>query len=175
MYAICDAQKTDDFTIFCIHFNTPIPILATMDGVARIGVSLEPELLDRFDRHISKKGYVSRSEAIRDLIREILSENDMKDESQHMVGAIMIVIDSSVTGIMDKLAKIQVEKSKFILSTNRTALDDNKFMDIISVTGKLSELKSLKDEYTSMKGVLRGKLSMVSPSKGYMHHVGSKN
>ena len=146
-----------------------------MDGVTRIGVSLEPELLDRFDKHISDKGYVSRSEAIRDLIREVLSENELKDESQHMVGAIMIIFDSNVTGIMEKLGQIQSDRSKFVLSTNRTALDGGRFMDIISVSGKLSELRTLKNEYTSMKGVLRGKLTMVSPSKGYMHHIGSKN
>ena len=42
-----------------------------MDGVTRIGVSLEPELLKAFDESISKKGYVSRSEAIRDLVRAL--------------------------------------------------------------------------------------------------------
>jgi Arc/MetJ-type ribon-helix-helix transcriptional regulator len=49
-----------------------------MDGVSRIGVSLEPELLKRFDESISKKGYVSRSEAIRDLVRDSLAENEWK-------------------------------------------------------------------------------------------------
>jgi hypothetical protein len=48
-------------------------------------------------------------------------------------------------------------------------------MDIISVQGTLGELKALKNVYTSMKGVLRGKLTMVSPSKGFMHYIGSKN
>ena len=47
-----------------------------MDGVTRIGVSLEPELLKAFDESISKKGYVSRSEAIRDLVRDSLAENE---------------------------------------------------------------------------------------------------
>lgn len=146
-----------------------------MDGVTRIGVSLEPELLEKFDRHIDSKGYVSRSEAIRDLIRELLSENEWKDDNQHMVGAIILIFDSEVTGILEKLGKIQTDKAGAILSSNRTALDDGKFMDIVSVQGTLKELKELKNIYTSMKGVLRGKLTMVSPSKGFMHYIGSKN
>ncbi len=146
-----------------------------MDGVTRIGVSLEPDLLEKFDQHISSKGYVSRSEAIRDLIREILSENEWKDDSQEMVGAIIVIFDSNVTGILEKLGRIQMEKTGAILSSNRTALDGGRFMDIISVEGRLGDLKALKNEYTSMKGVLRGKLTMVSPSKGYMHYIGSKN
>ncbi len=146
-----------------------------MDGVTRIGVSLEPDLLEQFDRHISSKGYVSRSEAIRDLIREVLSENEWKDEGQHMVGAIIVIFDSNVTGILEKLGKIQADRNNYVLSSNRIALENGRFMDIVSVEGKLSELKALKNEYTSMKGVLRGKLTMVSPSKGYMHYVGSRN
>ena len=35
----------------------------------RIGISLEEGLLVQFDRLIADKGYVNRSEAIRDLIR----------------------------------------------------------------------------------------------------------
>ncbi len=146
-----------------------------MDGVTRIGVSLEPDLLEKFDKHISSKGYVSRSEAIRDLIREILSENEWKDDNQLMVGAIIVIFDSNTTGILEKLGKIQSERKESILSSNRTALEGGRFMDIVSVVGKLGDLKALKNEYTSMKGVLRGKLTMVSPSKGYMHYIGSKN
>lgn len=162
------------FTVY-IRFNTDNKIRNIMDGVTRIGVSLEPDLLEKFDEHISSKGYVSRSEAIRDLIREILSENEWKDDNQQMVGAIIVIFDSNTTGILEKLSKIQSEKKGSILSSNRTALDGGRFMDIISVEGTLGDLKALKNEYTSMKGVLRGKLTMVSPSKGYMHYIGSKN
>ena len=92
-----------------------------------------------------------------------------------MVGAIILIFDSEVTGILEKLGRIQTDKAGAILSSNRTALDDGKFMDIVSVQGTLKELKELKNTYTSMKGVLRGKLTMVSPSKGFMHYIGSKN
>lgn len=145
-----------------------------MDGVTRIGVSLEPDLLEQFDKHISYKGYVSRSEAIRDLIREILSENEWKDDSQYMVGAIMIIFDSKVTGTLEKISNMQIDFAENILATNRVALEEGKFIDIISVSGPLGELKELKNKYTSMKGVLRGKLTMVSPSKGHLHYIGSK-
>ena len=66
-----------------------------MDGVTRIGVSLEPELLKAFDESISKKGYVSRSEAIRDLVRDSLAENEWKNEDEWMVGTIVMVYDTS--------------------------------------------------------------------------------
>lgn len=146
-----------------------------MDKVTRIGVSLEPDLLEQFDVHISGMGYVSRSEAIRDLIRSTLSDNEWKDDEQHMVGAITLVFDSHVTGVLERLGKKQTELSETVLASNRVALDDGKFMDIITVAGRLGDLKALKNEYTTLKGVLRGKLTMVSPSKGHMHYIGSNN
>ena len=57
-----------------------------MDTVTRIGVSLEPELLNAFDESISKKGYVSRSEALRDLVRDSLAENSWKNDNTEMRG-----------------------------------------------------------------------------------------
>ncbi|HKM13675.1 MAG TPA: ribbon-helix-helix protein, CopG family, partial [Candidatus Methanomethylophilaceae archaeon] len=57
-----------------------------MEGVTRIGVSLEPELLKEFDASISTKGYVSRSEAIRDLVRDSLAENEWKNDEEYMTG-----------------------------------------------------------------------------------------
>ena len=62
-----------------------------MDNVTRIGVSIEPELLDEFDELIIRKGYSSRSEALRDLIRDSLAEQDWKNPEQYMVGTITII------------------------------------------------------------------------------------
>lgn len=146
-----------------------------MDKVTRIGVSLDPELLVVFDKLITERGYVSRSEAIRDLIRETLSENDWHNENQYMIGAITLIFDSSVNGILDKLGRMQINLGNKVKSTTRIALEDAKFLDVITVSGELKELKEITREYTSFKGVLRGKLTMVSPVKGHMHFVGSKN
>ena len=76
-----------------------------MDGVTRIGVSLEPELLKDFDKVISKKGYVSRSEAIRDLVRDSLAENEWKNDKDFMSGVIVMIYDHHTTGIGEKLTK----------------------------------------------------------------------
>lgn len=78
-----------------------------MDGVTRIGVSLEPELLKLFDESISKKGYASRSEAIRDLVRDSLAENEWKNMDEWVVGTIVIVYDHSSSAVGEKLNGVQ--------------------------------------------------------------------
>ena len=143
-----------------------------MEGVSRISISLDPELLDVFDDHISDRGYVSRSEAIRDLIRDDLSESEWKDDGQFMVGSIIIVFDSTVTDILNRLMSMQQNLGAALLSSSYISLGENKFMGAFFIKGKLCELKNVSSEISSMKGVLRGKLTMVSPTSGHMQHIG---
>ena len=47
-----------------------------MSKITRFGVAMDDELLKKFDRLIRKKGYRNRSEAIRDLVRDNIVEQD---------------------------------------------------------------------------------------------------
>jgi len=146
-----------------------------MDGVTRIGVSLEPELLEEFDKAITKKGYVSRSEAIRDLVRDSLAENEWKNDDEWMVGTIVMVYDHTVTSVGEKLTDIQHEHHGLVKTSVHVHLDEDKCMEILICEEKLGELKEFANEITSIKGVLRGRLTMVAPSSGNMHHVGHRH
>ena len=146
-----------------------------MDGVTRIGVSLEPELLKEFDEIIMKKGYVSRSEAIRDLVRDALAENEWKNPDQYMVGVIVMIYDHTVSNVKEKLMNIQHDHGHGINTTIHVHLDHDRCMEMLLVNGRLEDLKELTDEITAVKGVLRGKLTMVSPSTGNMHHIGHRH
>lgn len=146
-----------------------------MDNVTRIGVSLEPELLDEFDDMIIRKGYGSRSEAIRDLIRDSLSENDWKNPDQYMVGTITIIYDHNTGNISEKLMELQHNSNNHVTTTIHVHLDQDRCMEILLVNGALKDLKQLSDEITSVRGVLRGRLTMASPTTAHLHHVGHRH
>jgi CopG family transcriptional regulator, nickel-responsive regulator len=146
-----------------------------MDGVTRIGVSLEPELLKDFDKLISKKGYVSRSEAIRDLVRDSLAENEWKNEKEYMSGVIVMIYDHEVTGIGEKLTTLQHTKMQNINTSIHVHLDHDRCMEVIIVEGELGHLKELTNEIAAIKGVLRCKLTMASRATAHMHYIGTRN
>ncbi|HBR06545.1 MAG TPA: nickel-responsive transcriptional regulator NikR, partial [Desulfovibrio sp.] len=50
-----------------------------MGKTIRFGVSLDSDLLDRFDRVCDDKSYQTRSEAIRDLIRNMLVQREWEE------------------------------------------------------------------------------------------------
>ena len=143
-----------------------------MDGVTRIGVSLEPELLNEFDKIIQKKGYVSRSEAIRDLVRDSLAENEWKNDKDFMCGVITMVYDHDTNGLSDKLTEIQHNALQTIATTIHMHLDHDKCLEIIAVQGELGQLKQLTSDLGAIKGVLRCKLTMAAKSTGHLHYIG---
>jgi len=63
-----------------------------MGDLVRTGVSLERDLLTKFDVVIEEKGYQNRSEAIRDLIRRHLVAEDI-DKNKVVVGTLTIIYD----------------------------------------------------------------------------------
>ncbi len=147
-------------------------ILSDKDGVTRIGVSLEPELLEEFDKTIAKKGYVSRSEAIRDLVRDSLAENEWKNDHEFMCGVITMIYNHETNGLSDKLTEVQHSHMQNITTTIHMHLDHDLCMEIVAIQGELGELKRLTNEIGSIKGVLRCKLTMAAKSTGHVHYVG---
>ena len=143
-----------------------------MDGVTRIGVSLEPELLNEFDKIIQKKGYVSRSEAIRDLVRDSLAENEWKNDKDFMCGVITMIYNHDTTGLSEKLTAVQHSHMTNISTTIHMHLDHDLCMEIVAIEGELGELKKLSNELGSIKGVLRSKLVMAAKATGHVHYVG---
>jgi len=141
-----------------------------MDRVTRIGVSLEPELLEDFDRLVKEKAYATRSEFIRDLIRAALVEKLWADSESDVVGTITLVYDH--TGmVQDRLMELQHLHHHNISSTIHIHLSLEQCLEVLVVWGKAREVQSLADEIIAVKGVLYGKLTMTSATPhGHGHH-----
>ncbi len=146
-----------------------------METVARIGVSLEPELLKQFDKTISEKGYVSRSEALRDLVRDSLAENQWKNEDMVMTGVLVFVFDIGAKDILEKIESVMQSRKSTVMMSSRIYLDEENRMDIVVSNGKLKDLKALVTDMMAIKGVKRGKLTMAAPGTGIMHHIGLRD
>jgi len=132
-----------------------------MEKVIRFGVSLEPELLKKFDKLIKKKGYGSRSEAIRDLIRDETVKQILENENEPVVGTLTIVYDHDASNVTNKLLDAQHLHHKNVLSTMHLHLDEHNCLEVLVVSGKVKDVQSIADSITSIKGVKHGKLTVT--------------
>lgn len=135
-----------------------------MDELVRFGVSLDRRLLAEFDRHIRRRHYTNRSEALRDLIRNNLV-GDEWDDDKETVGTITFVYDHHVRDLTSKLTDIQHDYHGQILSGMHVHLDHNHCLEVLVVKGKGTDIKKVADALVSVKGVKHGKLTMTTTGK----------
>lgn len=135
-----------------------------MSEIKRFGVSIDENLLEEFDELVEGKGYGSRSEAIRDLIREELIKKEWS-EDEEVVGVITLLYDHHAHGLSDKLTELQHDSYNLVISTTHVHLDHDNCLEFMAVKGKGSEVKDLTYKLTSLKGVKHGKLTGTSTGK----------
>jgi CopG family nickel-responsive transcriptional regulator len=136
-----------------------------MSELTRFGVSIKSDLLKMFDELITEKNYVNRSEAIRDLIRDRLVEEENKDENTTVVGTITIVYDHEVHELSDTLTEVQHHFHKAILSTLHIHLDRHNCLEVLVVKGIGKDIRMIADRLISTKGVKHGKLTITTMGK----------
>lgn len=131
-----------------------------MTDLNRFGISIDDRLLRRFDALIAGKGYDNRSEAIRDLIRNALVEDEWARGEEVTVGTVTLVYDHHTRDLADKLTEQQHSHHDAIISALHVHLDAHNCLEVVVVKGKGREVKRLADELIGTKGVKHGKLVM---------------
>lgn len=133
-----------------------------MSELSRIGVAIDSELLEKFDKLIARRGYENRSEAFRDLVRDELVEETWKAPDSPVVGTVTLVYDHHVRLLNEKLTDLQHENHKSILSTLHVHLDHDHCLEVLVVRGKAATVQKIADTLISTKGVKHGRLTITA-------------
>ncbi|VVB63267.1 Putative nickel-responsive regulator [uncultured archaeon] len=132
----------------------------------RIGISLPVKLLGKFDEIILQRGYSSRSEGIRDAIRNyIVNYEWMNDVQGERVGVITIVYSHSQRGLEDNLTEIQHEYGGIIQSSLHVHLDHENCLEVVVLRGQGPDVRKAAESMMSLKGVKHVKLTTTSLGK----------
>lgn len=129
-----------------------------MADLTRFGISMDQRLLDQFDELINRKGYANRSEAIRDLIRNALVEDQWTKTDEETVGTVTLVYDHHTRDLADKLTEQQHDHHDLIISALHAHLDHHNCLEVIVVKGRADQVRRMADSLIGTKGVKHGKL-----------------
>lgn len=133
-----------------------------MSGLSRIGVAIDTQLLEKFDRLIAQRKYTNRSEAFRDLIRDELVEKTWESPDANVVGTVTLVYDHHVRMLNEKLTDIQHDHHRVILSTLHVHLDHDNCLEVLVMRGKSADVRKVADTLISTKGVKHGRLTITT-------------
>ena len=137
-----------------------------MGDLVRFGVSMEADLLKQFDDLIEKRHCANRSEALRDLVRAAIVENQWQHGSSRTVGVVCLVYDHEMGDVGHKLTHIQHESPVQIVSSMHVHLDHHNCLETIVLRGKPHEIQQTADQLVSLRGVKLGKLVMGHTGHG---------
>lgn len=134
-------------------------------GAARYTVSMDANLLEKFDKLIAQKGYSNRSEAVRDLIRAMLVDEQWRDSSGKVAATVTLVYDHHHRQVADRLADLQHHHHALVVSTTHVHLDNDNCLEVVILRGAASSVRSLADSLIACKGVKHGKAVLTTEGR----------
>jgi len=133
--------------------------------LVRFGVSLEGSLLDDFDRLIEEKGYASRSEAIRDLIRSTLVDEDWRALKGEQVATLTLVDNHHLREINDRLIDMQHSHHDLIVCSQHVHLTAHNCLEVVVLRGPAADIQEAASRLIATRGVQHGKLTMTTTGR----------
>lgn len=125
--------------------------------VERVGISLDKQLLERFDGLIQRRGWPNRSEAVRDLIRAALVQEEWEDGEEETVAAVVLVYDHHSPDLGHKLSEIQHRAHDAVVSTLHVHLDAHNCLEVIVLRGTAREIREMGHAMLGARGVRHGR------------------
>ncbi len=124
----------------------------------RFGVSMDGELLAKLDRIVKLRLYPNRSEAIRDLVRAALVEDEWNGATGEVIGVLVIVFDHHRRDLSSRLLDKEHDRTGEIIATLHLHLDHDNCLEAKVIRGRPDRVQRIADELIAMKGVKFGKL-----------------
>ncbi len=138
-----------------------------MSDLSRFGVSIEDELLVSFDQLVSDRAYATRSEALRDLMRDALIQSRIEgqqEEGVDVLGSLTLVYDHHAHDLTERMAELQHDHHGLVVSVLHVHISHDDCMELIVLRGGAGEVRALANSLLSLKGVKHGKLFVTIPS-----------
>jgi CopG family transcriptional regulator, nickel-responsive regulator len=136
--------------------------MSNPEETIRFSVSLPRPLLDELDRRVVGKGYASRSELVRDLIRERLVEETWEKGDEEVAGVLTIVYDHHQRELNQHILDIQHRDLVHVVATTHVHLDHHNCLETIIIRGKPAQIEQLSQEIRGLKGVRFSDLTRAS-------------
>ena len=133
----------------------------------RFSISLDEQLLEQFDGYIRPRGYSNRSEAVRDLIRKVLVNEEWEQDSE-VVGVVSIVYNHHQPQLQEKITELQHTYHHLITSTTHVHMEHHNCLEVTIVKGRATLVRELAEKLMALRGVKDGNLAMSSTG-GHLH------
>ena len=139
----------------------------------RFTISLDENLAAAFDRLIAERGYSTRSEAVRDILRSRLQDNEeRRNDKGSCVASLSYVYNHHERELSARLTSIQHAHHDLTVSTMHAHLDHDQCIETVLLKGAVNQVRKFAEEMIAERGVRHGQLNLVSVELGKPHSHG---
>jgi CopG family transcriptional regulator, nickel-responsive regulator len=143
----------------------------------RFTISLDEELASAFDELIRQRGYATRSEAVRDILRDRLQHRDQaRDSNGFCIACLSYVYNHHERQLSERLAQLQHAHHELTVSAMHVHLDHEQCLEAVMLKGPVKSVRQFAENIIAEKGVRHGQINLISVDVGHAHqHDGSKH
>ena len=127
----------------------------------RITITIDDDLLGTIDSVMARRGYASRSEAVRDMVRDAAAREPALPDKTPCVAALGYVYDHETRGMAQRLTRTAHDNHDLGVASLHVHLDHDSCMEISVLKGTVAAVRSLADELTAQRGVRHANLHVV--------------
>jgi CopG family nickel-responsive transcriptional regulator len=131
--------------------------------VVRLGVSLEPELLSLLDRWVEERNSPSRSDALRALIRQHLSERTLENPEADAVSVVLVLYRHTAPSVLRRLTAAQHRWGQHIRSSTHFHLEGDACLEVLVLAGKKGEIREAAEDLRGIRGIRYGDYLLATP------------
>ena len=135
-----------------------------MGNLTRTALAIDVDLLAKFDAWMASRGYTNRSEAMRDLIRSALVQQEWANPKARMVAVVSVIFDHAARDLAQEVTEIQHRDHRCILCSQHIHLDHHNCLEVILMQGPAQQLRRVANAIVATRGVKAGKLTLLSPN-----------
>ncbi len=136
----------------------------------RITMSVDESLAQEFDRLIAERGYASRSEAMRDLLRrEVEAQRASRDPRVFCVASLSYVYNHHERNLAERLVESQHAHHDLVVASMHVHLDHDHCLESVVLKGPAQAVRALSDHTRAERGVRHAALNLVTVDSGDVH------
>ena len=129
-----------------------------MSDIMRFSVSVESDLMELFDKYCQQEQFATRSEAVRQLIRDMLTRRAWESGDQEVAGSLTLIYDHHRSQLRDQLVQLQHDNTELIVSTLHAHLTHDVCMEVIVLRGPAGKLQQIASRLKGLKGNLQRRI-----------------
>jgi CopG family nickel-responsive transcriptional regulator len=127
-----------------------------------VSISLTSGLLEQLDGLMQKKGYSSRSEAIRDAVRGFLSEYELSRlERGKVTSTITVISEHERHDVDERLTRLRHEHDQIISGNMHIHLGKTYCLEIFITEGEVEEVLNFIGRIRAIRGIQQVKYTIV--------------